>query len=124
MAIETYIYMQVSLAAAVALYQKRICPMSQTWEMVLFAQRMKNAICDSDMKWLQLFDNPCKKNACWWNKAKFAGTWTPLWQPDAAHDLFEWDDTTFVYAGTNRNASSPEEVFLPRAYVGYAEVTN
>jgi len=120
MGISTYIYMQASLAAVLALYRKRCCMMSQTWEMVLFARRLKAEILTFHPTMAQMFEEPCATGKCWFHGAKNEGIWTPLWQPDALHDTYPWVTTDLIYSGTNEEISSPRPtaIRLPRTYEG------
>lgn len=117
--IETFIYMQAPLVTVRSLYQKRCCTMTQAWEMVLFAERMKEAVLREYPFLVLYLTNPCLSGKCWYHKVRATGVEPPLWYPDEAHDLFDWNAANYMYPGTNKELSSPEETNLPRAYVGY-----
>ena len=120
MSISTYIYMQASLATLVALYKKRCCTMSQTWEMALFAGRLKTELLCYRPGLIRLFEEPCASGKCWFQGAKNEGTWTPLWQPDKLHDTYPWVAEELIHVGTNAEISSPRptKIRLPRTYQG------
>jgi thymidylate synthase (FAD) len=120
--ISTFIYFQASLAAVAAIYRRRICTMSQTWEMYLFASRMYEAIAAEHPEFLDLVKNPCDNGSCWYHKVRETGVEPPLWQPDAAHDKFGWLPGDYMYPGTNQTCSSPAEDLLPKSYIGLEEV--
>ena len=104
--LETFIYFDASLATVINLYQKRVCTMTQTWEMVLFANRMKNAVLTQIPSLKDAFVNPCEKGVCWFYKAKDVGGNIFLNAPDFEHDTYEWNPKSFVSSATVEEQST------------------
>lgn len=117
--IATFIYMKAPIGILAQLYNKRVCSMSQTWETVLFARRLKAAVLGECPEYAELFESACERGTCWWQGAKHTGNWTPMWQPDEVHynaDCQEWDEEEFIHPGTNEQVSSPRDVACPARY--------
>lgn len=64
--LDTFITMNVNLAALVPWYHKRVCTQSNTLEMVLVARKVRDAIVDNWPRLKPLFKSRCATGSCFW----------------------------------------------------------
>jgi len=96
--LETAINVHASLGILAALYAKRVCTMTQTWEMILFANRMRAALWQKYPEVTKLFVHPCLQSRCWYQRVKDNGfSCVHLFAPDKVHDNFDWDPNSFAH---------------------------
>lgn len=120
----TFIYVHGSLNALASLYAKRCCTMTQAWEMVLFAGRLRSAVLAAAPWATEAFRNPCQDGRCYYQRARKSGfAVTNFYEPDAEHDRFEWSPRSFVYRGTHAERSSGVSPVPTRYFVGPREVS-
>lgn len=118
-AVETFIYLKAPISVLSDLYHKRCCTMSQTWEMVLWAEALKACILERYPDFAWAFESPCEAGHCWFHKGRRSGFWTPVWQPDKQHDTFEWNPDDMLHNQTNAAANQiNKNIRLPITYVG------
>lgn len=107
-----HINMRICLGSLAELYKKRSCSMTQTWEMVVFADKLKSQIAEKAPWALPLFKS-CRHSKgqahCWWHGTKdtpFANT--HLWKPDSDHDRVDclYNIASFVHPKTHKEVSS------------------
>ena len=94
---ETFIYAHLSGATIAALYNKRICTMSQAWETHIFAEKLREAILDVAPYMAPALENPCDKGRCWHAGAGDNFNVTRLYAPDKQHDKDDWNPKSFIY---------------------------
>jgi hypothetical protein len=103
----TFIHMHANLTAIAGLFRNRICTMTQDWETVLFARRLKTAILEAAPWAAPALMNPCEDGNCWYHKSRFSGfSTTNFFIPDKVHDTFDWNPKSFIHDATNEEMSS------------------
>lgn len=105
-----HIHMRICLGALSELYKKRSCTMTQTWEMIVFADKLREQI-KSKAPWALPMFTSCRDSAtanCWFKGSRsvpFANT--HLWKPDLNHDdSVPYNIASFVHQKTHREISS------------------
>ena len=121
--VETFIYLHANLAALSTLYHRRVCVMTNTWEMVLFARRLKEEILRVRPQARFLFEpSACEAGKCWFTGSVFGGKNTPWWTPDKVHDTFQWAPESFVH-GVHAEVCGESVVPMePRYFQGKREM--
>lgn len=116
--LETFIFVHANLAALSQLYQRRICAMTNTWEMVMFARQLKTAVLSVYPEARPLFEpSACEAGSCFFQLNKYSGKNTPWWEPDKLHDTFQWVSEDFVH-GPHENICDRPPVMKPVYYIG------
>jgi len=105
-----HIHLRICLGALAELYKKRSCTMTQTWEMIVFAQKLKREITLHAPWALPMFKSclDSEKGYCWWKGSKsvpFANT--HLWKPDLHHtdSTSPYNIASFVHRNTHKGIS-------------------
>lgn len=115
--LDTFIYFDASLLTVMNLYKKRTCLMTQTYEMHLFAEKLKQVILQKLPMLKDSFINPCEQGTCWYHKVKNSGTNIFLNVPDSIHDTFDWNPDNFPYQITSKeHACGDNEKPFPISY--------
>lgn len=111
--LDTFIYVHACVSTLAQIYAKRHCKMTQAWETVLFARKMKEAIL-AYHPWLgPAFLDNCK--SCWYSKARSTGfSCTHLYAPSGECDDHSWNSKTFVHGVRSHEemSSGPTPVSL------------
>jgi len=83
--LETFIYADCTLATILNFVSRRCCTMTNSWEMVTLAERLKNAVCLKIPEFKDIFRNPCEHQQCLYFKAKPSDGIVFPWLPDVVH---------------------------------------
>lgn len=123
--LDTFITMNVNLAALVPWYHKRVCTQSNTLEMVLVALRVRDQIIRSWPKLTPLFKpDRCETGSCFWaNSVKHgdADSHTNLFKEGGTHPE-EFATVKSLYSTTNLEQLG--KPMPPRYVLGLEEVAS
>lgn len=117
----TFVHARVSLLALAAWYSKRSCTMTNSWEMVVLAERVKAAVLKATPWAAGAFVSPCTQGRCWYMGAyKNPTVKATYYRPDKNHDRFPWHPDSFPYREPHLMYSRPEAI-MSETYLGRAE---
>lgn len=123
--LKVFVHAKVNLAALKEWYAKRICPMTQSWEMVKLAERVKEAVLKVTPWAAPAFTNPCEVGECWYLKAyRQPLAMANYFRPDEVHAHFmdDWHPDEFLFPDRTHQQMSSGEPFQTREYEGYRRV--
>lgn len=122
--VSTFIFMRACLATVAGIFAKRDCSMTQAWETMVIAQKMKATLLKAHPYLAKMFTSPCDSHRCWYMAGKEnGGSGTRLFAPDEKHDTFPWNPDSFVHGmRTHKEVSSGAPV-KARYFVGRREVS-
>lgn len=117
--LKVYVHAKVNLAALRVWYAARSCTMTQAYEMVVLAERVREAVIAASPWAAKSFVRPCDSGQCWWHKNRGLGVMmTNYYKPDAVHDTFDWHPASWLYGRTPQEMNSGPVPFETRRYVG------
>lgn len=126
-ALKVFAHARVSLLALSEWYKKRSCAMTQAWEMVILAEKVKEAIIAATPWAAPAFTHPCALGQCWYLKAhKSPLAMANYYRPDEVHaaHMGDWNPKSFLFPDkTAEQMSSGPVAFTERKYIGLDRVS-
>lgn len=117
--LKVFVHMHTNLGSLAQWYAKRVCTMTQSWEMVVLAERVRQAVVAVTPWAAAAFQNPCKAGRCWYMRAKEDPlAMSNYYPPDKVHDTFNWHPDSFLYQRPSYAMMSDATPIPTRWYVG------
>lgn len=124
--LKVFLHAKVNLAMLKEWYAKRSCTMTQAYEMVVLAERVKEAVLAVTPWAKAAFTRPCDSGKCWYLGAyKQPLAMANYYRPDEVHAKFmeDWHPEEFLFPDrTHEQVSSGPAAFETREYRGYERV--
>jgi hypothetical protein len=120
--LKVFVHAKTNLAALSEWYRKRSCTMTQAWEMVVLAERVKAAVLAVTPWAAKAFQCPCEQGKCWYLGAyKQPLAMANYYAPDPVHAAFmdDWNPKSFLSPLPHHAVSSGPHPFTTREYHGY-----